>query len=179
MTLDATFWVAISFIIFLCTLVYLKVPQLINKSLKQKISDVQKELDEAEKLKEESKNLLNKYENILNESTIEVKNTINLAKKESEKNILEITEKFYKSIESKKLVMNEKIQQMKKNALAKAMSWTLFTLEENFALKPYRSVFLNEVIGSIISPSVADSVFGCVLHQSTTCMFDIQETFLN
>ena len=102
MTLDATFWVAISFIIFLCGLVYLKVPQLINKNLNQKINDMQKELDEAEKLREESKNLLNEYENKLNESALEVKNTINLAKKESEKNILETTEKFYKSIESKK-----------------------------------------------------------------------------
>ena len=117
MTLDATFWVAISFIIFLGVLIYLKIPQLINKNLNQKISAMQKELDEAEKLREESKNLLNEYENKLNESTIEVKNTINLAKKESEKNILETTEKFYKSIESKKLVMNEKIQQMKNDAL--------------------------------------------------------------
>jgi len=33
MTIDATFWVAIAFIIFIAVLVYLKVPQKINSLL--------------------------------------------------------------------------------------------------------------------------------------------------
>jgi F-type H+-transporting ATPase subunit b len=33
MTIDATFWVAISFFIFLGGLVYLKAPQILNTSL--------------------------------------------------------------------------------------------------------------------------------------------------
>jgi len=54
MTIDATFWVAISFFIFCGVLVYLKVPQKINNSLTDKINEIQKELEEAEKLKEEA-----------------------------------------------------------------------------------------------------------------------------
>ena len=62
MTIDATFWVAISFFIFLGALVYLKVPQKVNSSLNDQIVNIKKELDEAEKLKEEAKNLLIDYE---------------------------------------------------------------------------------------------------------------------
>ena len=50
MTIDATFWVAISFFIFIAALVYLKVPNKINLSLIGKISEIKKELNEAEKL---------------------------------------------------------------------------------------------------------------------------------
>ena len=62
MTIDATFWVAISFFIFAGGLIYLKVPQKINSSLSNQINEIKKELDEAEKLKVEAKNLLSKYE---------------------------------------------------------------------------------------------------------------------
>ena len=100
MTIDATFWVAISFY-FLGVLIYLKVPQKINNSLVNQIGEIKKELDEAEKLKIEAKNLLNTYENKIDKSKKETKEIINLAKKDSEKNILEKTEKFHQTIEVK------------------------------------------------------------------------------
>ena len=49
MTIDATFWVAISFFIFLGGLIYLKIPQKINNALNIQIAEIKKELDEAEK----------------------------------------------------------------------------------------------------------------------------------
>ena len=52
MNVDATFWVAVSFFVFLAALIYLKIPQKMNISLNSKISEIKKELDEAEKLKE-------------------------------------------------------------------------------------------------------------------------------
>ena len=42
MTIDATFWIAISFFIFFGVLVYLKVPQKINNSLNEKINEIKK-----------------------------------------------------------------------------------------------------------------------------------------
>ena len=48
MTVDATFWVAISFFIFVGGLIYLKLPQKINKSLPDQIKSIKNELDEAE-----------------------------------------------------------------------------------------------------------------------------------
>ena len=51
MTIDATFWVGVSFILFFGILIYLKIPQKINISLTNQINEIKKELHEAEKLK--------------------------------------------------------------------------------------------------------------------------------
>ena len=117
MTIDATFWVAISFFIFLGVLIYLKVPHRINSSLNDQINEMKKELDEAEKLKVEAKNLLSDYENKIDKSIKETKKIINLAKKDSEKIILEKTKKFHEIMENRKKNVEQKIAQMKENAL--------------------------------------------------------------
>ena len=117
MTIDATFWVAVSFFIFFGCLVYLKVPQKVNFSLTDQINKMIKELDEAERLKVEAKNLLSNYENKIDKSKREVVEIINLAKRESEKTILEKTEKFHQAMENKKKNAEQKIVQMKENAL--------------------------------------------------------------
>ena len=57
---DATFWVAVSFVIFFVGLIYLKVPQNVNSLLTKMIVDIKNEIDESEKLRSESKKLLTK-----------------------------------------------------------------------------------------------------------------------
>ena len=117
MTIDATFWVAISFFIFFGVLIYLRVPQKINNLLTDEINEMKKELNEAERLKFEAKNLLSNYENKIDKSKKETREIINLAKHDSEKNILEKTKKFHQLIENKKKNTEQKIIQMKENAL--------------------------------------------------------------
>ncbi len=117
MTIDATFWVAISFFIFFGILIYLKLPQKINNLLTDEINEMKKELNEAERLKFEAKNLLSNYENKIDKSKKETREIINLAIKDSEKNILEKTKKFHQLIENKKKNTEQKIIQMKENAL--------------------------------------------------------------
>ena len=117
MTIDATFWIAISFFIFFAILIYLKVPQKMNNSLTDKINEIKKELEEAEKLKEEAKNLFADYENKIDKSKKETKEIIDSAKKESEKAIIEKTKKFHQIIEERKKSTEQKIVQMKENAL--------------------------------------------------------------
>ena len=68
MIIDSTFWVAVSFFIFIAGLVYLKVPQKVNNSIAMQIDKIKKELEEAEKLKVEAKNLLSDYENKIDKS---------------------------------------------------------------------------------------------------------------
>ena len=118
MTIDATFWIAISFFIFFAFLIYLKVPQKINNSLTDKINEIQKELKEAEELKEEAKNLFADYENKIDKSKKETKEIIDSAKKESEKAIIEKTKKFHQIIEERKKSTEQKIVQLKENALS-------------------------------------------------------------
>ena len=117
MTIDATFWIAISFFIFFAILIYLKVPQKMNNSLTDKINEIQQELEEAEKLKEEAKNLFADYENKIDKSKKETKEIIDSAKKESEKAIIEKTKQFHQIIEERKKSTEQKIVQMKENAL--------------------------------------------------------------
>ena len=117
MTIDATFWVAISFFIFLACLIYLKIPQKINSSLTNQIDEIKKELDNAEKLKIEAKNLLSDYENKIDKSKKETKEIINLAKKDSDKAVLEKTQHFHQLMEDRKKNIEQKITQMKTDAL--------------------------------------------------------------
>ena len=117
MTIDATFWVAISFFIFFGVLFYLKVPQKVNSSLNNQINEIKNELNEAKKLKIEAKNLLSDYENKVDKSKNESKKIIDEAKKESEKFLMEKTKKFHQNMELRKKSTEQKIFQMKENAL--------------------------------------------------------------
>ena len=117
MTIDATFWVAIAFIIFVGGLVYLKVPQKINSLLNNTINSINNEIKEAEKLKGEAKNLLNESQEKLETANKESKQIIKNAKKEGEKIIIEINNKFFQNIENRKKITEQKIVQMKEDAV--------------------------------------------------------------
>ena len=80
MTIDATFWVAVSFFIFVGVIIYLKVPQKIEFSLSESIKKIKNELDNAEKLKDEAKNILSEYETKVSKSKEEAKELIDAAK---------------------------------------------------------------------------------------------------
>ena len=117
MAIDATFWVAISFFIFIGGLVYLKIPQKVSNILSNQILDIKKEIDESEKLRSEAKTLLANSQKKLDEVNNLKKEILEQAKKDSEMLIIEINEKFYKSSEIKKKLAKNKIIQMKENAI--------------------------------------------------------------
>ena len=117
MVIDATFWVAVSFIIFFSGLVYLKIPQKINEILTKLISDIKNEIDESEKLRIESKSLLNSAQNKLDTAQVVSKEILEQAKKDSNHLIIEMNDKFHKSSEIKKNLAENKINQMKDAAL--------------------------------------------------------------
>ena len=73
MTLDATFWVTISFFIFIGILFYFKVPQKVIETLELNISNISNQIGEAEKLKEDAKNILIEQEKKISNSKNEVK----------------------------------------------------------------------------------------------------------
>jgi F-type H+-transporting ATPase subunit b len=117
MTIDAAFWVAISFFIFLSILVYFKIPQKIKDSLDLNILNIKKQINEAEKLKEEAKNILSEHEKKISNSKAEVKSMINKANESSEKNIIRTNEEFHNMMENRKKNAEERIKQMKNQAL--------------------------------------------------------------
>ena len=116
MNFDATFWVAVSFVLFVGVLLYFKVPQKIFTSLDESINKIKKDIEEAEKLKEEAKNILSDYESRLDKSKVEIDLMIKNAQKESETNIIKINDQFHKIFENRKKMAEEKIKQMKLQA---------------------------------------------------------------
>ena len=85
MIIDATFWVAVSFLIFVAVLIYFKVPQKVDLSLNESIKKIREEIDNAEKLKDEAKNILSEYESKMSKSKQEINSLIRKAKDQSEK----------------------------------------------------------------------------------------------
>ena len=117
MNIDATFWVAVSFLIFIGIIFYFKVPQKVDRSLNESIDKIKQDLDNAEKLKDEAKNVLSEYENKLSNSKKEINLLIQKAKNETEKNIIKTNEEFHKVVENRKKIAEEKIRQMKTQAI--------------------------------------------------------------
>ena len=117
MIIDATFWVAISFIIFLGVLVYFKIPQKVITILNESIDSIKNEVDSAETLKEESKNILSEYEKKISNSKSEIKHMIDAATEEAEKIVLKTNEEFHVQMDNRKKNTEDRIKQMKNQAL--------------------------------------------------------------
>ena len=117
MAIDATFWVAVSFVIFFGALIYLKIPQKISQILDKMISDIKNEIDESEKLRTEAKNLLDNAQKKLDTAQTVSNEILDEAKKDSDKLVIELNDKFHKSSEIKKNLAEIKIGQMKEAAI--------------------------------------------------------------
>jgi F-type H+-transporting ATPase subunit b len=117
MVIDATFWVAVSFIIFVGILIYLKIPQKITEMLDKMIFDIKNEIDESEKLRTEAKKLLDNAQSKLDTAKSVSNEILNEARKDSDNLIIELNDKFHKSSEIKKNLAENKISQMKEAAI--------------------------------------------------------------
>ena len=116
MTFDATFWVTISFLIFIGILIYFKIPQKVKTILEQNILDIKNQISEAEKLKEDAKNILIDHEKKISNSKNEVKEMLDKANDEAEKNVIRINKDFHNLMENRKKNAEERIRQLKNQA---------------------------------------------------------------
>ena len=164
MTIDATFWVGVSFVIFFGGLIYLKVPQKINELLNKLIKDIKNEIDESEKLRIEAKTLLDNSQAKLDTAQKESKKIIDEAKKESESLIIEMNDKFHKSSEIKKSLAENKISQMKEIALKE--------IKDNSVRLAMESV--KKIISTSIDKSKLDNLFERNLEESKIALKKIK-----
>ena len=116
MIINATFWVAVSFFIFVGLLIYFKIPQKITSVLVENINSIKNEVEDAEKLKEEAINILSDYEKKISNSKNEIKEMIDKANGDAEKIILRTNEEFYLQMENRKRNTEDRIKQMKNQA---------------------------------------------------------------
>ena len=117
MTIDATFWVMISFFLFVGLLIYFQIPQKIKVTLEENISNIKNQIDEADKLKEDAKNILTEHEKKISNSKAEMKSMITKASEEAEKNIIKTNRDFHNLMENRKKNAEERIKQLKNQAL--------------------------------------------------------------
>ena len=156
MAFDATFWVAISFIIFFGALVYLKVPQNVNNLLSKMITDIKNEIDESEKLRAESKKLLDEAQMKLNSAKIESEKIMQESKGETERFVIEMNDKFHKSAELKKSLAETKISQMKDNAIKEIKDTSI-----NIAVESVK-----KIITTSVDKSKLDNLFNKNLEET-------------
>ena len=156
MTFDATFWVAVSFVIFFGALVYFKIPKKINDLLGNMISDIKKEIDESEKLRSETKNMLNEAQKKLDSADKEVNKILKQAKDDSEKLVLEMNEKFHNSSEIKKNTAQQKINQMKENAIKEIKNTSIKIAVES----------VKKIISTSVDKSKLDNLFDKNLEET-------------
>ena len=164
MKFDATFWVAISFVLFFVGLIYLKVPQKINELLGKLIAEVKNEIDESEKLRSEAKVLLDNSQAKLNNAQKETKKIIDNAKKESENLIIEMNDKFHKSSEIKKTLTKNKIFQMKEAAIKEIKDSSIKLAMES----------VKKIISTSIDKSKLDHLFEKNLEESKIALKKIK-----
>ena len=117
MTIDATFWVMVSFFLFIGLLIYFQIPQKIKATLEESISNIKNQIDEADKLKEDAKNILTEHEKKISKSKAEVKAMIAKANEATEKNIINTNQDFHDFMENRKRNAEERIKQLKNQAL--------------------------------------------------------------
>ena len=149
MTIDSTFWVAVSFVIFFGGLIYLKIPQKITEILNKLISDIKNEIHESEKLRTEAKTLLDKAQKKLDTAQKVSDEILAQAKKDSDKLIIELNDRFHKSSEIKKNHTENKIIQMKE-ATIKEIKDTSIKIAINS---------VKRIISTSIDKSKLDTIF--------------------
>ena len=86
-------------------------------SLFKIILDIKNEIDESEKLRTEAKTLLDKAQNKLDTADSVKSEILEQAKKDSDRLIIELNDKFHKSSDLKKNLAENKINQIKENAI--------------------------------------------------------------
>ena len=160
MVIDATFWVAISFIIFIGGLVYLKIPQKINEILNKLISEIKNEIDESEKLRSEAKILIDNAQSKLNTAQAVSDDILEKAKKDSDHLVIEMNDKFHKSSEIKKNLIESKINQMKKAALKEIKDVSIKIAVDS----------VKKIINTSVDKSKLDLLFNKNLEETKTAL---------
>ena len=160
MVIDSTFWVAISFFIFLAGLVYLKVPHKINEVLNKLITDIKNEIDESEKLRLEAKILLDKAQDKLNTAQNVSNSILEKAKKDSDYLVIEMNDKFHKSSEIKKKLAENKIIQMKEAALKEIKDVSVKIAVES----------VKKIINTSVDKSKLDTLFNKDLEETKVAL---------
>jgi F-type H+-transporting ATPase subunit b len=116
--LDAEFWVAVAFVVFVGTLIYLGVHKKMVTFIDQRRDRIKAELDEARRLKEEAQALLAQYQRKQREAEQEAAGIIAGANAEAERMMAEAKAKMEEFVARRTRAAEAKIAQAEAQALA-------------------------------------------------------------
>jgi F-type H+-transporting ATPase subunit b len=116
--LDAEFWVAVAFVVFLGGLIYLGVHEMALKYVDQRRDKIKAELDEARRLKEEAQALLAQYQRKQREAEQEAAAILAGATAEAGRMLAEAKAKMEEFVARRSKMAESKIAQAEAQALA-------------------------------------------------------------
>ena len=160
MAIDATFWVAVSFVIFFGGLIYLKIHQKINDVLSKLILDIKNEIDESERLRAEAKTLLENAQNKLDTAQKVSNEILDQARKDSDHLVIEMNDKFHKSSEIKKNLAENKISQMKDAAIKEIKDVSIKIAVDS----------VKQIINTSVDKSKLDTLFDKNLNETKAAL---------
>ncbi len=114
---DPTFWVAVSFALFVGMLLYFKVPAMVTKALDERAETIKSELEEARRLREEAQALYAEYERRQRDAEEEAKGIIIQAEEEAERLADETKVKLDELLKRRTAQVEEKIRRAETLAL--------------------------------------------------------------
>ena len=118
MLLEAEFWVALGFFLFIGVLVYYGVPQKMIGALDQRSTRIKSELDEARRLRDEAEALLAEYQRKRKEADAEAEAIIANARAEAERVAEEAKVRMEEFVARRSQVAEAKIAQAESQAVA-------------------------------------------------------------
>ncbi len=114
---STSFWVAVSFFLFIALIVYYGAPKLIAKALDDRADAIRTELDEARRLREEAQTLLAEYQRKQRDAETEAQGIVAQAKHEAELLANEARDKLKETLERRTRLAEDKIVQAEAQAL--------------------------------------------------------------
>lgn len=158
---DATFWVAVSFAIFVGLLFYYKVPGMVTKALDKRAADIAHELEEARRLREEAQELLASYQRKQRDAMKEAETIIEQANEEAERLAIEIRETMQVQAERRTKLAEDKISQAEVQAVQEVRA-----MAADLAVEAARRVIGDKLSGDKANTLIEKSIrnLGAKLH---------------
>lgn len=114
---DPTFWVAVSFIIFVGILIWKKVPDMITRALDARAQRISDELEEARRLREEAQALLAEYQRKQHEAEREAEGIVAQAREDATLYAADARKKLDEMLERRRALAESKIAQAEAQAV--------------------------------------------------------------
>ncbi len=116
--MDTTFWVAVSFFMFIALLVYFAIPRKIVAALDRRAESIKQELAEARRLREEAQSILAEYQRKQRDAETEAKDIIAQAEREARAYAEEARQQFDEMLNRRMRLADDKIARAEAQAVA-------------------------------------------------------------